>query len=379
MRARIRLLIAALLSLFLFTTLANRSSAVPMWSRKYNVACSDCHAFPSLQLTGMGSNFMRRGHRMEGDGAEKNFANLLSAHAEWSTSLQEHMPTPFEDPEFHIHLGGPISNTFSTYADVSLNDSEFEAMYAQFTKDDGADAYFSARAGRSIPAIIREYAGGLMSSASTPLIITDATLGANPFTPGRASAGVDAAQRWNRLFIQTGVVNGEDVPGQAAIGSHKDVFVSGQVSLSDDPTGVGAYYFNGGYDLVADSTGSVVFDRYDRAAVFANLSRQRFRLAGAYLRGREQMGSPDPRSKISGYYLQADLHPREWVTPFARYDWVKTENVAVAGTVKKGTLGVSAAIYRTEVTGGRLTVEVSRREGDGTRVNAGAVGLLWAF
>jgi hypothetical protein len=72
-----------------------------------------------------------------------------------------------------------------------------------------------------------------MASASTPLIITDTTLAGNPFTPARDSFGVDIAARWKSIFMQTGVVNGEDVEGQAAVQNHKDLYATGEFAHTD--------------------------------------------------------------------------------------------------------------------------------------------------
>src|SRR5262249_22554142 len=54
----------ALLSLATLATFVAPVSAIPMWSRRYSVPCSYCHAFPGLQLTSAGIDFFRRGHRM---------------------------------------------------------------------------------------------------------------------------------------------------------------------------------------------------------------------------------------------------------------------------------------------------------------------------
>ncbi len=356
---------------------APHASAVPMWSRRYGMDCTACHSAPSLQLTSIGLDFLRRGHRMAADGLDKNALNYLSAHGDWNYTAQSHASNAFEAPEFHVHAGGAFDSHFSAYVDAGVN-AELETAYLQFTKEKG-DSYFTARAGKISPTIIRDYGNGLMASASTPLILTDATLGANPFTPARDSFGIDAAQRWKALFVQAGVVNGEDVPGQAQVKSKKDFYATAQVNASGQPTGVGLHYHHGGYELGDPAVEAPVPDRYDREGIFANFTRDRLRVAGAFLYGQDRIEGSVNR-KIRGYYLQGDVHPASWCAPFVRYDWVKTdEDTGGSATVNQVTLGSSLRLFQTDITAGRAVLEVSRSTAAGEHVNGALLNLLWAF
>jgi len=349
--------------------------AVPMWSRRYSVACSVCHSAPSLQLTSTGLDFFRKGHRFEKDTFDKDVSHLLSAHVETEYSVEKGTPSQFTKPDFHLHAGGAVSENFSTYVDANVN-NDFEAVYGQGTWVTGKESFFTARAGKLNPTIIRNYAGGLMASASTPLIITDTTLGSNPFTPSRGSFGVTVAGGWKSLFFEGGLINGEDVPGQAAVNRHKDTYVSAEYALPDGISGVGAYYHRGGYDLVDPA--AMTFDRYDRAALFANFTRDKYRVAGAYLTGKDSIAT-QPRPKISGYYVQADFHPVSLITPFVRYEYSKTDIGSDRAHQRKATLGCSLMLYETDVSGGRVVFEGARNNtGDG-RANSALISLLLAF
>lgn len=369
---------AALMTLFVLTVSASPASAVPAWSRRYGVSCAMCHAYPSLQLTATGLDFVRRGHRLKDDKFDKDLTNLLSVHGEWTYTKQEKEPAPpFESPEAHLHAGGAISSHFSTYADVTLNGGELETLMLQFTKEHGNASYFTARLGKITPTIIRNYGSGLMASASTPLVVTDATLADNPFTPARASFGIDVAQRWKRLFVQTGVLNGEDVPGQATVDSHKDFFAAAEFTATAQPTGIGVYYYRAGYDL-GDPAVSTLFDRYDRTSVFANYTRDKFRLAGAYAFGKDRVQTLAER-KIRGFYVQADVHPVDWAVPFARYDWVETELEEGSAQTWKVTLGSSLRLFESDITAGRAVLELYRKSEAEAEANGVMVNLLWAF
>jgi hypothetical protein len=101
------------------------------------------------------------------------------------------------------------------------------------------------RGGKLNPTLIRNYAGGLAVSASIPLAFSGTTLGSNPFTVRQARNGVDIGGRVKSLFVQGGVVNGEDVPGQAAVNHHKDYYGTAEVTAPDGVSGVGLYYYHG--------------------------------------------------------------------------------------------------------------------------------------
>ncbi len=360
----------------LFLAWTPDASGVPMWARRYGVPCAYCHAFPSLQLTGPGLDFFRRGHRIGNDSFDKDLTHLLSAGVVWEYQIEQGQQAKFESPTFHVHAGGALSGVFSVYVDATINET-LEVAYLQATKEWGSSSYVTARAGKITPTIIRNYGNGIMASASTPLILTDTTLGSNPFTPARDSFGVNAAGAWKSFFFETGVVNGEDVEDQAAVKNHKDFYATGEWMLLDGVSGVGLYYYRGGYDL-GDPAEGLLFDRYERKGVFANFTRDAFRLAGAYVYGNDRIETRSNR-KIWGYYVQADYHPVGWLTPFARYEEVKTETDEEAGRTRRGTLGSAIRLYDNESNGGKVVVEGFRKKEASKSANGALISLLWAF
>lgn len=377
MNARSRTLLTIPAAAVLLAVTVSPASAVPMWARRYGAECTLCHSYPSLQLTGEGLDFLRRGHRMEGDASDKNVSDLISAHGEWSDTFEKGSPTAFPAPELHLHGGGALSTLFSGYVDAHLNEG-FEALYLQVTKAIGDDAYITARQGKISPTIVRDYANGIMASASAPLIITDASLADNPFTPARDSYGFDVGGRWKAAFVQTGVVNGDESPGEVLVGNHKDIYATLELNpIEDDVSGVAVYYLRGGYDL-ADTTGAFAFDRYRRAAVFANLTRERYRIAGAYLHGTDDPVALPERS-ISGYYLQVDATRWTRLVPFARYDWVEVKPGDGTERVRAGTVGIACGLFSSDASGGRVVAEFSRRKESEETRSIGAVDILWAF
>ncbi len=324
----------------------------------------------------MGLDFFRKGHRFDTDTFDKDFSHFLGGHVETEYDIAQGTASQFTQPDFHLHAGGALSEYFSAYLDANVN-NDFEAIYAQATKAFGKESFVTARAGKLTPTIIRNYANGIMASASTPLIITDSTLGLNPFTPARGSFGVTAAGGWKSLFFETGVVNGEDIPGQVSVNRHKDFFASGEFALPDGVTGIGLYTHRGGYDITDPSVGA--FDRYNRSALFANFTRSAYRVAGAYVTGKDSIASLSDQ-KIRGWYVQGDLNSIRKIAPFVRYEATRTNDGASdVERQRKGTIGFSLTAFETEVGAGRIVIEGSRTTSAESHSNSALVNLLLAF
>jgi hypothetical protein len=302
---------------------------------------------------------------------------LVSAHGEWEWDVQQGQSSSFPPPEFHLHAGGALTKAFSAYVDANIN-HDLETAYLQYTNEWGSDSYFTARAGKISPTIIRDYGNGLMASASTPLILTDVAVADNPFVPARDSFGADVGARFKSIFVQTGVVNGEDVPGQAAVNNHKDFFATGEFMLPDELSGAGLYYYKGGYDLGDPTVAPLLFDRYDREGVFVNFTWDRFRIAGAYLYGKDRVETLSDR-KIHGWYAQTDFHPTEWLAPFIRWDDVTTEAADQTDRTQKGNVGCSIRLYESQITAGRVVLEASRQKEGRVYTTAGLLNILWIF
>ena len=353
------------------------SAAVPMWARRYNVACSTCHNWPAFQLTAVGLDFLRRGHRLKGDGFDKDWTHLVAGHVEWEYDAASGSTNQFNSPDFHLHAGGAFTENFSGYVNANIN-NDIEAAYLQYTKEWGDDNYFTARGGRLSPTLLRNYGNGLEAGASDPLILSSTTLNANPFTPDRTNNGIDVGGRYQMFFGQVGVLNGDDVAGQASVGHHKDFYATLEAT-PDGVSGVGLYYHHGGYDLGDPSAPPQLDDSYHREGVFANYSQPLFRIAGAYLYGQDHVATVTPERKISGWYAQVNGYPSGWVAVWVRYDDTKTTDETGQLRTRQGTVGATFKVFEMNTTSARIALEAGRQETPGTHTNLGVVNLLWAF
>lgn len=352
-------------------------AAVPMWARRYNVACNTCHNWPAFQLTAVGLDFLRRGHRLKGDGFDKDWTHLVAGHVEWEYDAASGSTNQFNKPSFHLHAGGALTENFSGYVNANIN-NDIEQAYLQYTKEWGDDTYFTARGGRLSPTLLRNYGDGLEAGASDPLILSSTSLNANPFTPDRLNDGVDVGGRYQMFFAQAGVLNGDDVAGQAAVGHHKDFYATLE-AMPDGLSGVGLYYHHGGYDLGDPAAPPQLNDSYHREGVFANYTQSLFRIAGAYLYGKDHVATLTPDRKISGWFAQVNGYPSAWVAVWVRYDDTKTTDETGQLRTRRGTVGATFKVFEISTTSARIALEAGRQQMPGTHANLGVVNLLWAL
>ena len=181
------------------------------------------------------------------------------------------------------------------------------------------------------------------------------------------------------FFAQAGVLNGDDVAGQASVGHHKDFYATLE-AMPDGVSGVGLYYHHGGYDLGDPAAAPLLNDSYQREGVFANYTQSLFRIAGAYLFGKDQVDTVTPDRKIHGYYAQVNGYPTGWVALFVRYDDTTTQDETGGLTRnRQNTVGATFKVFEMSTTSARLVLEASRQQTPGAHTNLGVVNLLWAF
>jgi hypothetical protein len=168
------------------------------------------------------------------------------------------------------------------------------------------------------------------------------------------------------------------VAGQASVGHHKDFYATLE-AMPDGVSGAGLYYHHGGYDLGDPALPPQRNDSYQRQGVFANYTQSLFRVAGAYLYGKDSVATVTPERKIHGYYAQVNGYPTGWVAVFARYDDTTTQDETGKLRTRQGTVGATFKVFEMHTTSARIALEAARQQTPGAHTDLGVVNLLWAF
>lgn len=100
------------------------AEAIPAWARRYDVDCSSCHVGGGWKLNRMGQDFLRYGHRFEGDSTkDTGFGDYNSFGYKFRFNGGNKKIESFEQHAFSIYTGGPLGGGFSYFAELYLHEN----------------------------------------------------------------------------------------------------------------------------------------------------------------------------------------------------------------------------------------------------------------
>jgi len=353
------------------------ASAVPAWSRKYQMACTVCHFGGTNKLTPFGRDFLWRGQRMQGSGDEEmsdgdfkmadymSFASKVRLMSDKDASPS----TEFDVEALSIYSGGPVDKNFSYFFEFYLHERGKESnsggtgtvdtatreklaeAYLFYNSDPDADTYWFARAGSWTPRVIHTASTGGRLSVSRPSILND-NAGGNLYTPRDRFYGATVGfVSKGKVFSEFGVTNGgggNARPNQPENNQPKDFFGSVETVLDDEGSTLGFYAYSGEYPV---TTPTAFSDKFTRYGFVGALNRENHVLSGGYFFGENDLSGGGNRQP-SGYFIEGGINSNPETTWFGRYDYTDFD----LGTTKKGfTVGVSRRLSNV----GRFVVEVS--------------------
>jgi hypothetical protein len=358
---------------------ARPAAAIPAWTRKYDVECSNCHV-AGFRLTRMGQDFLRSGHRLEG-GAEKQ---TLSEHVSfaykdrfaWSKTKQENdaiteQKNTFEQHAFSIYVGGPLETHWSYFAELYFHEnsgrtsgasdlddfarSKLADAYLQYLWRENDEALTSVRFGQFSPYLLHLHGVGARLSQDRPYVINSGTVGTNPYKPFTRQYGLEVSQYFNRVNVAAAIVNGTGgkLFNRVDNDLKKDVYATADVTFDDNGSMLGVYGCAGNYPIFLDDATKEAnsYDQFNQIAGIGNYTLKQGALLGAVFSGRNEV---DPRdvtapndtldveTKSLGYYAELQvyaLHPR--VQPYMRWDFWDPDTVVDDNEVQGPLVGVS--------------------------------------
>jgi len=384
--------------------------AVPAFSRLTGSSCNACHATPTWQLTTMGLEFLKNGHRMEAlkvDPKDQKLDNYLSfvwkgrAYGDTLDSQRTGLATTqkpatnFEQHSFSLYTGGALSDRFSYFTELYLNENtgntsganvvqgdasrkKLAEAFLQYNQPINKDLFLSVRAGEILPGILHVFGVGARSAEQRALVLNDPLAGSsNTFRPFSRQQGIDATlnSAHSETSFSVGVVNGSStsVTNSIDADNHKDWYASALWSFDKNQSAAGLYHYEGQYSNYAtanDFSTALTFDnKFKKDGLLARFIRDKFRVVGAYFLGEETMapgtlvnGVPASKTKNKGFYGLVDYNFTDSFGIFARYDSLDPNKDIANNETTMVMLGLNGMLYQSDKSGARWNFEYTEKQ-----------------
>ena len=400
---------------FLFL-MSQEAMAVPAWSRLTGSTCNSCHATPTWQLTPFGLEFLGNGHRLEAapanfDITTQKLDNYLSMVWKFRTYAEEEKnpSSQFEQHSFSLYSGGALSDRFSYFTEMYLNENTGSTAGSNIVQGDASrkklaeaflqynqpvgSGFIAVRAGEILPEILHVFGVGARSAEQRALVLNDKANLDNPYRPFTRSQGVDAKLSIGPAEVVAGVVNGAMNNTNAIdANNHKDWYASALVKFDDYKSGAGLFHYDGVYSMytttlgvsqIDDPSKSVSFDNeFTKDGLLVRFIRAQWRIVGTYFMGKETVDAAGSTTKNEGYYGLVDFNITDKLGGFARYDMLDPNKDIGSNETTLIMLGVDGMLYMSDKTGARWNLELTQKEVDTAAVKKTKRALLqvtWAF
>ncbi|HEY3399163.1 MAG TPA: hypothetical protein VGK03_00905, partial [Geothrix sp.] len=296
--------------------------------------------------------------------------------------------TNFEQHSFSLYTGGALSDRFSYFTELYLNENTGNTSGANVVQGDAArkklaeafiqynqpinkDLFLSVRAGEILPGILHVFGVGARSAEQRALVLNDPLAGnSNTFRPFSRQQGMDATlnSAHSETSFSVGVVNGSStsVTNSIDADNHKDWYASALWSFDKNQSAVGLYHYEGQYSNYAtanDFATALTFDnKFKKDGFLARFIRDKFRVVGAYFLGEETMNLGGTKTKNKGYYGLVDYNFTDSFGIFARLDNLDPNKDLANNETSMAMIGLNGMLYQSDKSGARWNFEYTEKQ-----------------
>lgn len=369
-------------ALVAFLVSVRPASAIPAWSRRYEVDCSSCHV-AGFKLTRMGQNFLRSGHQTVGWEEKKDLDGNVSVAQKirynWGQTDIDGATKPgsktnsFEQHALSLYMGGPLQKDFSYFAELywhensgntsgasDLNDfgrTKLADAYLQYLNRTSDEVYTSVRFGQFGPYLLHLHGVGARLSQDRPYVINSGSIGDNPYKPFTRQYGLEVSQYYKGLNVAAAILNGTGgkLFNRVDNDLKKDAYATLDYTFDDQGSMLGVYGYLGHYPLRVDNAVKYAgYDDFNQLGVLGNYTRKEGAVVGALFSGSNKYALTNEvtapadtadttiEPKSMGFYAELQiysLHAR--VQPFIRYDFWDPDTDVKGNEVSGPLVGVS--------------------------------------
>ena len=356
---RARLVHVALLfvvAVALFALFPSSASAIPAWSRQYDVACSTCHYPAPPRLNAYGHKFRRAQFRLPDefnkDADWKNLKNYVAmrirARYEYDSNEGANTITSgFKLNDATFFYAGPVSKNFSGFVELERpgDSPEVEAVVSIGGIRGKPDSFWTFRLGQ-FHTLTRVGFGGLdrPTGISTANALSRAVVSgpvgetANSLKLNQDQVGLEGTYVRKNWRIIGQILNGSDLLSAGTVdradeSRAKDVVLAYEMMWGERASGFTAFVYDGEQNdpglPLATAPNVLSMKRY--GVTGAHVFKGGFEVQGGYVKGTDDYdvpyGAVDSVSG-NGYWLELEQYFSKMkdLTIFGRYDSTDPNN-----------------------------------------------------
>jgi hypothetical protein len=403
--AGVRLVHVAMLFVFaslLFALFPSTASAIPAWSRRYDVPCSTCHYPAPPRLNAYGQKFRRAQFRLpeefNKDADWKNLKNYVAMRIRGRYEYDSNegagtVTSSFKLNDATLFYAGPVAKNFSGFVELERPGDEeiIEAVVAIGGIRGKPDSFWTFRLGQ-FHTLTRVGFGGLdrPTGISTPSAVSRALVSGNGFALNQDQVGMEGTYVHKNWRVIGQVLNGSNSltntnPGkttdQADENMAKDAVLAYELMWGQTASGLTAFGYRGIQDDLNSTAAPNIVTMKRIGVTAAQVFKNGFEVQGGYVKATDDYDVPVTTVdsvKGSGYWVEVEQYFNKMkdLTLLGRYDFTDPNTDVSDNSRKQLTVGLVLPVADWHARWAVELQSVTQQSGTGDQKDKKAVAEL---
>ncbi len=386
----------------MFALFPSTASAIPAWSRRYDVQCSTCHYPAPPRLNAYGHKFRRAQFRLPDefnkDADWKNLKNYVAFRIRGRYEYDSNegagtVTSSFKLNDATLFYAGPVSKNFSGFVELERPGDEeiIEAVVSIGGIRGKPDSFWTFRLGQ-FHTLTRVGFGGLdrPTGISTPSAVSRALVSGNSFALNQDQVGAEGTYVHKNWRIIGQLLNGSNSltnadPGktsdQADENRAKDAVLAYELMWGETASGLTVFGYRGTQDDLANATAPDIVTLKRFGVTAAQVFKKGFEVQGGYVRGTDDYDIPVAGVDSvdgNGYWVELEQYfsKAKDFTIFGRYDSTDPDTDVSDNSRKQVTVGFVWPVAEWHAKWAVELQNVTQQSGGGDLKDKKAVGEL---
>ncbi len=351
----------------LFALFPSTASAIPAWSRRYDVPCSTCHYPAPPRLNAYGQKFRRAQFRLpeefNKDADWKNVKNYVAFRIRGRYEYDSNegagtVTSSFKLNDATLFYAGPVAKNFSGFVELERpgNEEIIEAVVAIGGIRGKPDSFWTFRLGQ-FHTLTREGFGGLdrPTGISTPNALSRALVSGNAFALNQDQVGVEGTyvhKNWrvigqilNGSSLSTGAPLAAATTDQADQNRAKDAVLAYELMWGQTASGLTVFGYHGTQDDLTSVAAPDIVTMKRFGVTAAQVFKSGFEVQGGYVKATDDYKVPVVTIDSvdgQGYWVEVEQYFKKAkdLTLLGRYDFTDPDKNVSDNSRKQVTIGL---------------------------------------